>query len=467
MGSVVFMSRLLRPTDFGLVAMAWPVIGFAQLFQDLGLSQAVVQKSSITHDEISCLFWINAAVNLAIAAALVLVGPLAGAFYEDGRVGVLTSAMSLTMLVSGFGAQPGAILNRRMAFGALAAIDAAGAVCGLAASIAWALVWPTYWALFAGSLVAGLVPTLGQWLAAGWLPSRPRLADGWRQLVSFGAGLTGFNLANYFARNLDNVLIGRVWGNLALGLYDRAYKLLVFPLQQVNNPLARVMIPTLSRLVAEPDRYRSAYLRTLGQLLLVTLPGVAFMTATADVLIPYLLGEDWRGAVPIFQALGFAGLLQPMNNTAGWLFISQGRGRDFMWWGIFGAITSIAAFAIGLSYGPFGVAAAYATSEFLRTPFLWLLVARHGPVVTTYVVRRALPHLVGVVASLLGGWADHAVLPVSPILGLTLGCVQSYLLSFACMALFRQGRMTIAETVSIVDGVWDRVRTASFKSMGP
>jgi PST family polysaccharide transporter len=457
-GSALVLSRLLSPADFGLVAMAWPILAFANLFQDLGLSQAVVQKSSITREEINTLFWINITVSGGLAFILALLGPLVGIFYRDERTGFLTSAMSLTTLASGFGAQPGAILNRRMEFGFLAIIDAAGAIAGLSISVAWALIAPSYWALYAGALVSALVATLGSWLAAGWAPSRPRLAAGWRELLNFGAGLTGFNVANFFARNFDNVLIGRFLGTVALGLYDRAYKLLLFPLQQINNPLSRVMYPALSRLVADPGRYRSAYLRTLGQLLLVVLPGVAFMTATADDLIPILLGEKWRAAGPIFGALGFAGLLQPLNNTSGWLFISQGRTSEFMRWGILGAVTSVIAFTMGLPYGPFGVAAAYAASEYFRTPLLWWYVARRGPIGVYDVMRTALPHLAGVAASLLGLWVTPKFPISSPIFGLVIALLLSYAISLLVILSFPAGRETITQSVSLAGGLWRRLR---------
>ncbi|TGV78522.1 lipopolysaccharide biosynthesis protein, partial [Mesorhizobium sp. M2D.F.Ca.ET.145.01.1.1] len=105
-----------------------------------------------------------------------------------------------------------------------------------------------YWALFAGTLTGAVLPTLCYWASSRWRPGLPRKVEGISQLIHFGAGITGFNFANFFARNLDNVLIGKYWGEAQLGLYDRAYKLLLFPLSQITNPLSKVMVPALSRL---------------------------------------------------------------------------------------------------------------------------------------------------------------------------------------------------------------------------
>ena len=449
-GSAVLLSRLLAPADIGLMAMAWPIFAFALLFQELGLTQAVVQKDRITRGELNALFWINLAASTVLALALAAAGPMAAAFYADGRAGFLTSAMSLSVLISGLGAQPGAILNRRMAFGQLALIDAAGAVAGLAVSVAWALVAPGYWALYAGLIANTLFTTAGQWRAAAWSPSWPRLSGAWRELLHFGAGLTGFNIANFFARNLGSILIGRYQGNAALGLYDRAYKLLLFPLQQINGPLARVSVPALARLVDEPVRYRNAYLRTVTQALLLSLPGVAFMTAMAGDLIPALLGEKWREVAPIFAALGFAGFLQPLNNTAGWLFMSQGRAQEYMRWGFVTAITAILAFVAGLPYGPFGVAAAYAASEYVRTPMLWWYIGRRGPVRARDVIRSATPHVAGVVASYaVLAWGTAWLTTALPV-KLLIGAVLSYTISLLVIALFPSGRRTIGESLALL-----------------
>ena len=448
--SVIVLSRLLSPEEFGIVAMAAPVMGFVGLFQDLGLMQATVQKKGITHAEVNVLFWINLAVSLLLAALLVLAAPLVARFYGEPAVAVLVAAMSVQLLVTGAGGQHHAILNRRMEFGRIAALDSFVAVLGLAVSISWALVDPSFWALYAGGIAMALSGTLGGWILSRWRPGLPRWALGAGGLVNFGAGITGFNFANFFARNLDNVLIGRYRGNEELGLYDRAYKLLLFPLQQVTNPLSKVMVPALSRMTDEPDRYRHAYLRVAPILLLVTLPGVAVAVAMADVLVPFALGQQWAGSANIFRALGFAGLLQPLNNPAGWLFISQGRSAEFMRWGIVTAVTSVAAFVIGLPYGAFGVALAYAVSEYLRTPLLWLYVGRRGPIRAGDMARAALPFVVGAHLAIGLLWVIRPHLPEAPLPALFLGTGLSYLLVVGFAALFEPGRRTLGECLRLL-----------------
>jgi PST family polysaccharide transporter len=460
-GSMILLSRLLLPSDFGILAMVGPIIAFASLFQDLGLTQAVVQRSSMTQGEASALFVVSLSMSVGLAALLLAISPLVSWFYGEPRTGALTAAMGVNLVLGGAVSLHYALLNRRMQFGALAVIDAVSAVGGLAVSLAFALLYHNFWALYAGNVGAALILTAGCWIATGWCPSLPRFDSRVGASLHFGANVTGFNIANYFARNLDNVLIGWRWGEQALGIYDRAYKLLLMPLQQINSPIFKVMLPVLTQMNGEPERYRQTFLRVLAQILLITLPGIAFMVGTADLVIPILLGRQWSGASPIFAVLGMASFLQVLNNPTGWLFLSQNRTREFLCWGIFGSATSVISFLAGLSCGPLGVAMAYAASEYIRTPILWWYVTRRGPIRARDVVRTALPHLSGAIASLGAVCGVRALLPEAPflVLGVSLGV--SCLVTVLVLAAFTCGRETIGETVRLVCSPFRRLCAAS------
>jgi PST family polysaccharide transporter len=448
--SVIVLSRLLQPEDFGIVAMAAPVVAFVSLFQDMGLTQATVQKKNISHAEINSLFWINMALSTVLSAVMILISPLVAWFYGEPRVAPLVAAMSLQLLVLAISAQHYALVTRRMQFGRLAILDSVSAILGLAAAIAWAYFERTYWALFIGGMVTMGTGTIGCWISSQWRPGIPRWARGSGGMLHFGAGITGFNFANYFGRNLDQILIGHHWGNQELGLYDRANRLLLFPLRQITYPLGKVMVPALSRMNGEPDRYRNAYLRVAPLLLFISIPGVAVAIALADVLIPLALGEQWRGSAAIFQFLGFAGLLQPLNTPAGWLFVSQGRSMEFMRWGILSVFTTGAAILIGLPYGAVGVALGLAIHEYLRTPLLWMYVGKKGPVKAGHLFGATMPFLLGGHVSLAVLWLFRSHLPNDPVIALIVATVSSYIIAITVAVFFANGRKTLAEVWKMV-----------------
>ncbi|SFI08286.1 lipopolysaccharide biosynthesis protein [Bradyrhizobium sp. Gha] len=442
-GSVIILSRLLTPVDFGIFAMASPVLAFAILFQDLGLGHATVQKESLSQRDLSSLFWVNLSVGAALALTLIALSPLVGAFYGEPKLAALTAGMSLTLLLSGADVQHLSLLTRQMRFWTLAVLESLAALSGLGASILMALLYHSYWAILAGSLTSGVVLAGGAWLSSGWLPSRPSSIRHSRGMLTFGLGVTGYNLAEFVSRNIDSVLIGQVWGAASLGVYNRAYRLLLFPLQQITNPMIRIMLPTLSGLLKEADRYRQSYRRAVFPAYIVVLPGVAFMISTAGLLVETLLGDRWRDVTPIFIGLSVAALLQTMNGPANWLFLSQGRSQEYMKWGLFVASTSVIAFLCGLPYGPVGVAAAYSISECLRTPVLWWLAGRKGPIAHRDAIQSIVPHFVGAMVSIAGAHLlrEFMMARFAGDLPTLVACFGlSYALSLLVIAAFPSGR---------------------------
>jgi len=377
----VMLARLLTPQDYGLVGMVAAVTGFITLFKDLGLSTATIQREEISHDQVSTLFWINIALGGITALITAALAPVIARFYHEPRLIPITIALAFGFIISGLGSQHAALLNRQMEFTRLITNDIVSQVVGVGAGIVAAWYGLGYWALVIFPLVTTTVSTLGFWVACGWKPGLPVKQAGVRSMLAFGANLTGFGVVNYFARNLDNVLIGRFWGAQQLGLYTKAYQLLLLPLNQINSPIANVAIPALSRIADAPVRYRRLYLRVLEKVVLLTMPLAVFMIATSDWLVQLLLGAQWSDANGIFMLLGIAGFLQPVVNTTGWLFISQGRSRDMFQCGVISSSITILSFLIGLPWGPTGVAASYSVVfGLVILPLLFWFAGRTGPV---------------------------------------------------------------------------------------
>ena len=448
--SVLILSRLLTAQDFGLIAMIGPIIAFLSMFKEMGLLQAVIQKKTLTYGQLNALFWINIAVSLALTLLLIWLAPFIAQFYSAPELTWLIRVMALNMLITALGAQHFALLNRRMIFGRIAINAGVVAVVTLSVSIIWALMSPTPWALVAGTTAGSVAGALMVWIWVPWTPSRPAMAPGTGELIGFGAGVTGFKLANFFSRNLDNILIGRVWGSTALGYYDRAYKLLLFPLNRVAQPLSQVMVLVLSRMQDDPHRYAHAFFRVFGLMQLAILPGVAALTGLAETAVPFLLGAHWAPSAPIFAALGIAGLSQPLGNPTGWLFISQGRTTEMAWWGLVSALITCAAFVWGVQYGVVTLAMAYATVSVAKLLPLWLLICRKGPIGKDCLRNRILPLFAAGLVSYATILLVRDYLPDPAILTLLSGVALCYAAFAAVLCLSPYGRQTLVELGGLI-----------------
>jgi O-antigen/teichoic acid export membrane protein len=390
--STAVLGRLLTPEDYGLVGLVAIVMGFVALFKDLGLAAATIQREELSQREVSTLFWLNLGFSLGVALLTAAVAPLVARFFGEPRLTAVTMAYAAGFIFGGLAIQHEALLRRRMRFAALAGANLAALVVNAVTTVALAWAGLGYWALVYGQLALGLAYAVCLWGVCGWRPGRPGRLSEVRPLLAFGRDLTGFTVVNYFSRNLDNLLIGRVWGAMQLGFYAKAYQLLLLPLDQVNEPVTAVAVPALSRLGEDPERYRRAYLRLLEKVAMATMPLMAFMIASSDWIVRVVLGPQWGETARIFMLLGVSGLFQPVANTTGWLLISQGRARHLAQWGLIGGCISVAAIVAGLRWGPAGVALSYSLARVLvHDPLLYWWVGRRGPVRARDFYRTVMP----------------------------------------------------------------------------
>jgi polysaccharide transporter, PST family len=437
--SVAVLARLLAPEDYGLVAMVTAVTAFASLFRDLGLSSATVQKQGITDQQLSTMFWINVALGATLTVVVSAMAPVVAWFYQEPELSSLTMVMSLSFVIGSLSAQQRALLTRQMRFGIGSVIQISAMLVSLGVSISIALQGGKYWALVWGGLASSAWSTLLLWLVARWRPGWPVRNCGVSEMIRFGANITAFNLVNYFHRNLDNILIGKVWGADALGIYSRAYALLMLPISNLRGPLTRVAFSVLSRLQHEPVEYRAYYRRAISLLALTAMPLTAYLFATAPLLIEVVLGPRWLDASKIFRVLSVAAFLMPVSGFRGVVFLSLGRGRPYFHLGVLNAVFVTVGFVVGLPWGPLGVASGYVVATWLvQVPSIYF-VTRTTPVTVRDLIAPAVrPAFASVVAAALSLLSLHAKWFEGVILQLTAGsCV--FVLAFVAVYLVIPG----------------------------
>ncbi len=412
MGALVVLARLLPPSAFGLLAMVAAIGLVLDLIKEFGLSSATIQKNDITHAQVSTLFWVNAGVGAALAALLFLAAPLIARFYGQPELESIARWLSLGFLASGLTVQHWALLRRQMRFGAIAGMETFSDLAAFAASIALAATGAGYWSLVVQRLIPPVVMLIASWGLCRWRPSLPKRSAGVRALLSFGAGVTVSQLAGAFARSVDQILIGWLWGPAVLGLYERTTRLLLMPINTINAPIYAAAMPALSRLIDEPARYRSMFVQVIQKLGLLTMPTFALAAVTADWVVEILFGPSWRQATPLVALFSVSATFLPVLMAVGLLYLTQARTADMLHATLLDAAIAVAAILAGLPWGVTGVAASIAiVGLVIRTPLAFWLSARRGPVRPADVWRAVAPpaSIAVAVAAIVG--ALRLVLP--------------------------------------------------------
>ncbi len=417
LGATAVLARLLTPQDYGLFGMVTALIGLAGVFNDMGLSAATVQKPEINHKQVSTLFWVNVGLGTLIMVVVAVLAPVVAWFYREPRLLWITLAMSTAFIFSGLTVQHKALLERQMRFSSLAAIEFTSFVVSTLIGMVSGWYGSSYWALVHMQLAGVFIYMVGVWVVCKWRPGLPARRAGVRSMLKFGGNLTGFNMLNYGARNLDNILIGRVWGAGALGLYSKAYSLMMLPLNQINGPVTAVAVPGLSRLSSEPQQFRNHYVKALSLITAITMPVVLLMLILAQEIVELLLGPQWREVGIIFQLLGLSAFFQPITNTSGWLYISKGRSDRMFKWGVFASSFLVLSFFVGLPYGARGIALTYSIAKVLQTVPCMYYATRDTSVTMLDLLQAIKPSFV---ASLIAGavtlGVQFLIAPSLPIL---------------------------------------------------
>jgi PST family polysaccharide transporter len=336
------LARLLLPSDYGLVAMAAALTAFIQVFSDAGLPLATIQRENVTESQIHNLFWLNVAFGVALTAATIAVSPAASWFFARHELRGVVSTLGLVFLFGSPGAQPIALLRRSMRFKALAIVEVIALIAAAVFAVAAALFGAGYWALVVQSITGVVVRTGLSFLATGYRPRLPRLGVGTWPLITFGGYLAAYGILVYFSRNVDKILIGKIWGAEELGYYGRAYFLMLLPSQ------------------GDREKLGEAYRKAVQAVALIAVPAAVGIGFCSFGLVRLVYGPQWLPVGPILAWLAVAGATQPIYNSYGWLFTAVGDGKGALLWGSFSTLVLASAFGVGVRWGATGVAVAYA-----------------------------------------------------------------------------------------------------------
>jgi polysaccharide transporter, PST family len=381
LGALVILARLLPPRAFGLIAMTASINAVLDIVKELGLSSATIQKQDISQDQVSLLFWINAGAGVGIAALLFLLAPTLAKFYHEPAITEITRTLAVGFVISGLSIQHWALLRRQMRFMATALLDNGADVTSLALAVAIALDGGGYWALVAQRLIQPSIVLIGSWYLCKWRPGRPRKAEGAAVLLRLGGALTLSNVFFAFSRSIDQVFVGWLWGPVQLGFYERAAKLALTPLLNIQIPIYSVGMPVLSRLVNEPEQYRRGFNVLLQTLSMFLVPAAILVAVSSRWVVDILFGQEWGGIEHLVGWFAMAAAVQPLATATSLLFLSQNRANEVVRASMIDAGLCVASFLIGLPFGITAVAASFAVvAVVVRTPVTFWLVSRRGAV---------------------------------------------------------------------------------------
>jgi O-antigen/teichoic acid export membrane protein len=381
----VIFARLLAPDDFGLVAMAGVVLGFVDLFRDLGTGAALVRQKELRPSLQSSVFWLNLVFGLTMTVLMMALSPVIAALYREPRVQPVIMVMSASFLLSSIAIVQSGVLVREMRFEALAKIELAASALSYLVGIGAALLGQGVWSLVYQVMTYTALSTTLIWIVGDW---RPQLVFAWsevRGIMGYSLNLVGYNVFYYFAQNVDNLLIGRYLGTGALGVYDLAFKLMAFPMQAISAVFSKVMLPYYARAQDDLPRFRKVFLQVASAIAFISFPLMIGLFATREHFVLAVFGAGWTQMIPLLAMFAPLAAIRSVLTTTGSIFVATGRADLQLRWGIVSNLVVFAGLAIGLQWGIIGVAAGFTITA--------LLLLYHNFMIPFRLVGLTLPDL--------------------------------------------------------------------------
>lgn len=358
--------KLLSRGEVGVATLSWSIAVVLEAFNGLGVSVVIIRRPDLTHRDLSGLFWMCTLTGVVAVGLVALVSPWLAGFYGDARLPLMIVASASKLVFVGAALVPLQLLVRDLKFREAGAVQTLATLGEAVTKVALVLAGLGAWALVVANVVRGLALLLALW----WLaPFRPALTfaarSTWRS-IRFGLPLAFSAILYQAYRNADFLLIGRVLGKEALGVYRVAFDLGMTPLDIVFNLVSRVQLPIYARLREDLPRLREAFYRTVRSIVLVLGPIAALLTFATGDLLRAVSGDTWLAAAPLAQVLCWASILRGTALLFPQIYEVTGRPRFALYDTLLSGTTLVGGFVLALALAPPSLGA-YAVA------WVWLL----------------------------------------------------------------------------------------------
>ena len=467
--SMMILARLLIPKDFGLVAIAKTVLELVKLFGNIGISAALIHQQEEVKQHATAAFWMNIFIAIILAVAIVIVAPFATNFYKEPQVQQILLFFAAALVLTAPGTVHGILLRKEMQFQRKKSFEMLLRFIQYGATIALAFKGFGVWSLVIPELIVAPIKRIGFWILCSWRPTGiPKLAH-CRAIFSYGKHILGNSVMTYLNINADYALIGKFLNSSLLGIYTFAYNFANLPVSTITWVITEVAFPAFSKLQKEIEHLRSAYLKMVKQISLISFPVAFGLMILAPELIPTVFGDKWAEAIIPFQMLLIFGAARSIASPGGQLLFAIGRPDIVMKYSLVETPFTIGALILGIKIGGLvGLAAIFSVVSTISCMiFLYISTSQVG-IQYGALLKTTLPALLSscVMFILLlalkplmiaNNFPNYLILSVLTILGASVYFVSLWLI-------FRNAFMELYDSVAIAFRLFGSGIYQTFKS---
>ncbi|MDT8412404.1 MAG: MOP flippase family protein [Vicingaceae bacterium] len=417
MGVSVVLARLLLPEHFGAVGMVMVLTGFATVFFEMGFGHALIQKEALQPEDSATVFWFNLFMGILLFGVLFFSAPFVASFYETPIVASLARVLALLFIFNALNVVQLSLLKKALNFKKIAFVNVLATFISGITGIVLALYGFKVWAIVAQLLSLSGLKTLLYFIYNDWRPSFIFKWQALKSMLGFSASIAGDTMLTYWARNLDNLLIGKFIGGDALGLYTKAYSIMMLPIKNISQVINSVLFPSFSSIKQDLTKLKTVHLRILSAILLVVLPICCIIWLSAYELVYILFGNNWLDMVPLVQILTFLGISQSMLKINGALYLALGKAQLALKLSFYFQLVTFSLIILGLWLGGlYGLVIAYAFASILIFFPSFYFIGKQIQLTLLEFLKKAAPILISGCVMVIVTWLiDHYVIQFNQV----------------------------------------------------
>ncbi|MEC5317846.1 lipopolysaccharide biosynthesis protein [Brenneria populi subsp. brevivirga] len=350
--SMIILARLIPPAEFGVMAMATVVVNFSVMFRDLGTSSALIQKKELGIETTNAVFGLNMIMGCGLGLIIVALSPFISSFFNEPKLTYVLILLAFSFPIMSAGAVHLSLLERESRFSLVALIELSASFSALFVSIVAAYKGMGVYSLVLFNLTVAIISTVFLWVKSPWRPTLRKIINlkEVKGIINYSGNLTLFNIINYLSRNADSIIIGRFFNPNILGAYSLAYRIMLFPLQNLTFVVSRSLFPILSKNQDDNSALNEVYTKVVSLVFFIVCPMMLGLAALREPFIYLIFGEQWRLTAELLFWLAPTAIIQSIVSTTGTVFMAKGRTNTLFLLGILAMILQVGAFIIGANF---------------------------------------------------------------------------------------------------------------------
>jgi len=347
----IFLARLLEPSDFGMIAMVMVIIGMANVFTDIGLGGALIQRRKVLSIHYSSVFYFNVFIGSFLTVLIYLLAPLISEFYHNEALLPLAQVMSLSFIIGALGSVQGTRLRKELNYKILTKVSLVSSLMSGVVGISLAFWGAGVWSLVAQSLTRGILYDILIWKKSGWVPDLQFSWKALKQLWGYGFRMFLSGLLEAVFSRLDYLVIGKLFEASALGFFQRAKSLNLFVIKYASGSLMSVLFPVLSKVQRDLPRFQTIVLKALAMISFATFLMLGGLYLVSKELIVLLYGIKWLPSVYYFKILALSGFAYPISTILVNVLSSRGKSKEFLKLEIYKKMVFLVSISVLYLYG--------------------------------------------------------------------------------------------------------------------